>query len=96
MSVFKDKYFIICISAVLIFTLLWTFDENIDESDVSRGIVYDVNESKNGFVFSFEMTDGETQRCFFSEEPMEFGFYSLSGDLSDDGNILFIEKMDLV
>ncbi|HKM08932.1 MAG TPA: hypothetical protein VJX93_00350 [Candidatus Methanomethylophilaceae archaeon] len=93
MSIFKDKYFIISISAVLIFTLLWTFDEDIEKSDDILGIVYDVNESKNGFVFNFDLTNGKTQKCFFIEEPVEFGMYFVSGNFSDDGNIFFIEKM---
>lgn len=92
MSIFKDKYFILSVSAILIFTLFWTMDDDIEERDL-KGIVFDVRESRNGFTFSVETPDGEIRKCFFRECPEIFKPYLIKGNLSDDGTILFVEKM---
>lgn len=92
MSIFKDKYFIISISVILILILFWTTDENIDDDDL-KGIVHDIKESKNGYTFNIETPDGENRKCFHRECPENLKLYSVKGTLSDDGTILFIEKM---
>ncbi len=96
MTIVKDKYFIICVSAVLISTLLWSSLNAENENEEIKGIVFDVRESENGFVFSLESSQGIYQKCFFFEEPEELMAYSISGRLSEDGNIFFVKKMTLL
>ena len=95
MSVFKDKYFIISVSAVLIFTLFWTMDNETVDDDI-KGIVFDIKESKNGFTFYLETTEGKCERCFYREKPEDLKTYSVKGNFSDDNTIFFIEKMTLL
>ncbi len=96
MTILKDKYFIICVSTVLIFALAWSSLNFKEEDQDIKGIVFDVRESENGFVFYLESSQGKCQKCFFNEEPEELMVYSVSGNLSDDGNILFVKKMILL
>lgn len=95
-NILKDKYFLICVSSVLLLVLAWSAintdnDENTER--ISIGIVFNVRETDSGFVFSIEMSDGTIQRCYYSTEPEEFGLYSVKGDFSDDGKMFFIKEM---
>lgn len=92
MSVFKDKYFIISVTAILIFTLFWTMEDEITDDDI-KGVVFDIKETKNGFTFSIETSKGDHVKCFYRECPENMKLYSVKGTFSEDKTILFIEKM---
>lgn len=96
MTIYKDKYFIICVSTVLIFAFAWSTLNVKEENEDIKGIVFDIRESEKGFVFTLESSQGICQKCFFHEEPEELMVYSVSGNLSEDGNILFVKKMILL
>ncbi len=93
MSIFKDKYFIISVSVILIFILFWTSEKDEIHDDDIKGIVFDVKETKNGFTFFIETSDGKHEKCFFKECPEDLKSYSVRGTLSEDGTIIFVEKM---
>jgi hypothetical protein len=95
MSIFRDKYFLISLSAIIIFTLFWTMDDNIAEDNI-KGVVFDIKESKNGFVFYLETSDGKCEKCFFKDRPENLKTYSVKGIYSEDESIFFIEKMILL
>ncbi len=96
MTIVKDKYFIICVSTVLISVLIWSTFNAEDENEDLKGIIFDIRESENGFIFMLESSQGTHQKCFFFEEPEELMAYSISGYLSEDGNIFFVKKMTLL
>ena len=96
MTIFKDKYFIICISTVLIFALAWSTLNVEEENEDIKGIVFDVHRSEKGFVFTLESSEGICRKCFFNEEPKNLMAYSVSGNFSENGNILFVKKMMLL
>ena len=93
MTIFNDKYFIICVSIVLIFALAWSTLEKEEKNEDIKGIVFDVHESEKGFIFTLESSDGICRKCFFHEEPQELMAYSIFGNFSEDGNIFFVKKM---
>lgn len=64
-------------------------DEDNIEYDYS-GIVYDISSSKNGYTFQIQC-DKEDFRCFYSERPLDLGYYKIKGQFSDDGKIFFVE-----
>lgn len=90
-SFVKDKYFLLCLAAAFIL-LCSSFDNDMTDTK-EIGIVYEITESKNGFVFCFENTDGEKMRCFSRSEPEEGSVYEISGNWSDDGTMFFTDFM---
>ena len=79
--------------AVVSFILLFAYYS--DERNAGyqfTGIVHDLKESTNGFIFYIDTKD-ETIRCFSSERPEDLGLYSIRGSFSDDRGIFFVEKM---
>lgn len=95
-GILKDKYFIILISLVLVFILAWSvLDTKTENKDCDRmlGIAFDVRETESGFVFSVEISDGSSYRCFYEECPDELGVYFFYGNFSQDKGLIFLEKM---
>jgi hypothetical protein len=96
MTIIKDKYFIICVSTILIFAYAWSSSVFEDENEDLKGIVFDVHKSDKGFVFTLESSEGNYQKCFFHEEPEELMAYSIIGNFSENRSMLFVEKMTLL
>ncbi len=88
-----NRYIVLGFSLVLI---LGSFVVLFDPDSVSydyTGIVSDVKESTNGYVFQMHTSDHEDIRCFSYEKPKELGYYAISGEMSDDGNIFFVSYL---
>lgn len=96
MSVLRDKYFLLCAAAAFILIASSFFWDSEDDGNGEAGIVRDVRESENGYVFSLEGPDGEEFRCFSKTEPEEGFAYSVEGSWSDDGTMLFVSSMELL
>ncbi len=88
-----DKYSILGLSVVVIIGLFLVFsDDDMMEYDYS-GIVSDIEQSRNGYTFSIQIHDGTVIRCYYSEIPIELGYYSVKGNFSDDGTIFFVSAI---
>lgn len=90
--ILKDRYFILCAMAALIL-LNSTFFVTADDQNGMMGIVSEVDESENGFVFVFDDSSGKRVRCFTRDRPEKGAVYEISGDWSDDKTMLFIGSM---
>lgn len=99
MKIINDKYFLTCISILMIIliSVFLTSEETMEDnfnSDI-RGIVYDVKQTLNGYTFSFQDTDGNFIKCYYKEMPKELT-YCISGNYSKDGSIFFVKEMKLI
>jgi hypothetical protein len=94
MRILRDKYFLLCAAAAFILISSSFFWDSEDGGSGEAGIVRDVNESENGYVFSLEDCNGEEIRCFSKTEPVEGEAYSVKGSWSDDGTMLFVSSME--
>ena len=88
-----SRYTVLGLSVVLIIGSFVLLSDPDSVSYDYRGIVSDVSESTNGFVFHIHTPDQEDIRCFSYERPVELGFYAVSGEISDDGNIFFVSYL---
>lgn len=88
-----DRYSLLCFSIALIITLTVFIDTDEPEDKDMIGVVYDVKQAQAGYTFFMDSTGGDTIKCFFRTEPLEYGIYSLKGTFSDDGSILFVNSM---
>lgn len=70
-------------------------DNDLIEDDI-KGVAYDIKESKNGFVFYLETSDGKCEKCYFKDRPENLKTYSIKGKYSDDESIIFVERMILL
>lgn len=93
-GILKDKYFLFCLLVSVIVIVSVNLNGSVEEGYV--GIVTDVNESANGFVFILNDTDGNRIKCFCREEPETDAVYLIKGDFSDDNTILFISSMSVL
>lgn len=94
MSILRDRYFLLCAAAAFILISSSFFWDSGDDNSGEAGIVRDVRESENGYVFSLEDCGGEEICCFSKTEPEEGGAYSVKGSWSDDGTMLFVSSME--
>lgn len=95
-GILRDKYFIISASLALVLVLAWSVSDEEKENDGGHralGIAFDIKETENGFVFSAEMSDGSSYRCFYKDRPDELGIYFFYGDFSEDSGLIFLKKM---
>ncbi|MDR0888065.1 MAG: hypothetical protein LBM39_02635 [Candidatus Methanoplasma sp.] len=96
------KYIYLCASVIMIILLALFVQPNIEdnthqeENNEILGVVYDIRMSAKGYTFSFEDTEGKNIRCFSYDEPVDNGVYNIKGDMSDDGNMFFINNMQLI
>ena len=88
---YKDKYFLFSLMVSVI--ILMSSNLGNDNHEGTIGIAFDVNESKNGYVFELEDTDGKIIHCFSKEKPLENHLYIIKGSYSDDNMILFISSI---
>jgi len=94
MKIINDKYFLLCISVVIIIFVTTYINIETDENDDSIiGIVYDINESSKGFTFYFQDVFGNIIKCFSYDKPLNNIVYSLRGSVSSDNNIFFVSDM---
>jgi hypothetical protein len=90
-----NKYIVLGLSVIMVISVFLIFERNdIEDYDIS-GIVHDVRESTNGWMFYVSTPDGSDIRCFFKERPVDMGHYGVAGDPSDDGGIFFVSSMEL-
>jgi len=82
------------LSIITVTALFASFDWD-DPSDYdASGIVHDVKETGNGYVFEIFTVQGFDIRCFSSSEPSDLGHYGIIGNTSSDGTIFFVSSMD--
>ncbi|MDY0223786.1 MAG: hypothetical protein RBR05_00095 [Candidatus Methanomethylophilaceae archaeon] len=94
MKIFNDKYFLLCISVIMIIFITSYINIGTNESDDSIvGIVYDINESSKGFTFYFQDVFGNITKCFSYDKPLNNIVYLLKGSMSSDNNIFFVSEM---
>ena len=87
------RYAALGMAVVLVaLTLVLFSDESMQEDPDMTGIVSDVKEGANGYTFTLNTYDGST-RCFFRERPADLSYCGVSGTFSDDGSILFVDRL---
>lgn len=91
---YKDKYFLFSLMVSVI--ILMSSNIGNDGREGIIGIAFDVDESKNGFVFDLEDTDGKIIHCFSKEKPSENNLYKIKGNYSDDNMILFVSSISAI
>ena len=89
------KYVYVGLSVILLISLFSFFSDEYNMDSDYAGIVHDVRTSTNGFTFYIDCSEGSF-RCFFSEKPVEYGYYGIIGEFSSDRNIFFIDRMILL
>ena len=94
MTVSKDKYLIvslICSLILISFSFFDCFDMNND--NVKIGIVSEVRETGNGFVFQFIDDSNITYSCFWKEKPEVHSIYEIKASFSDSKSMIFIDSI---
>ncbi len=91
--ILKDKYFLLCLAVAFIILSSSLFSDGGGSSDRTVGVVYDIRETENGFVFDLYDSDGKTMKCFSRNGPEEGGVYEVGGTESDDGTMFFTNSM---
>jgi len=96
-----EKYTLLCVSVLFIVIIATLTSSNIiqneyDEDERSIGIVYDIRKTEKGFSFYFEDIEGSKMKCFSYDEPVNNGLYKIRGNLSNDGNMFFIDLIELL
>ena len=76
---------------LVVLTLVLFSDESMQEDLDMTGIVSDIREGANGYTFTLNTYDGSV-RCFFRERP-DLSYCGVSGTFSDDGSILFVDRL---
>jgi len=89
-----DRYVLIGLSIIFIIITFAYFSDGSNVEYDYEGFVFDIKETKNGCIFNIE-SDDMIIHCYYSEIPIEFGFYAINGNYSDDNTIFFIESMFL-
>lgn len=94
----SGRYTLLGLSVVAV-ACVFVFFSDPDNIDYDyTGIISDVSESTSGFTFHLHTAAREDIRCFSYEEPLELGYYAVSGEFSNDGNIFFtstIRNLDI-
>lgn len=90
-----DRYVIVGLSVVLVIGIFLAFSDSEPEPD-HTGIVHDVSETRSGYVFELLIDGRSDLRCFSRDRPLEFGYYSVSGSLSNDGSMFFVSDISLL
>lgn len=89
----SNRYAILGISIVVIAGIFVFFTDPNNIRYDHTGIVSDVDDSEKGYTFHLHDAHGNDIRCFSYERPVELGYYAVSGELSDDGNIFFVSVL---
>ena len=88
-----SRYSVLGLSIILIAGSFVILSDPDSVSYDHTGIVSNVSESTNGFTFHLHTSDRTDIRCFSYDRPSELGYYAVSGDMSDDGNIFFVSVL---
>ena len=92
MKIISDKYFLMCAAvAFIIITSSFCLPDETDSGHV--GLVRNVKTSENGFVFTFEESDGSVYRCFSKTEPSVGSLCEIKGSFSGDGTMFFASSI---
>lgn len=92
-----DKYFLLCCSIILIIIIIFISEsEVIEDEDDLIGIIYNISETKNGYIFEFEDSQGKIMKCYYDENPLENKPYKIKGSFSEDGDIFFLDSMKII
>jgi len=95
MKIFHDKYALAAIAAILIVSVVCLTDLVPEPSlDIEvTGVVTDVKRTQNGFTFVITDASGTATKCFHPEGSAEGSVCTVSGRFSDDGSILFANRV---
>ena len=94
MAVSKDKYLILSLICTFLIIILSFIDfSETDENDLKIGMVIQVKETANGFVFDIVDETNTTYSCFFRERPETGSLYELEGPFSDSDTMVFIKYL---
>lgn len=85
-----NRYILIGLSVLALISLFAFFSDESNADYNYSGIVHDVKQSSNGFLFYLD-TGSEDLRCYCSEQPMDLGYYAVRGSFSQDNKIFFAE-----
>ena len=88
----KVRYAVLGFTIILLVLFFCIGSDDDLLSPEYTGIVVDVNEGDNGFIFFLETSDSDI-RCFSSDVPIDLGYYGVIGDFSKDGRIFFVEQL---
>lgn len=89
----SGRYVFLAISVMVIACVFVFFSDPDNIEYEYTGIVSDVSESSSGFTFHLHTSSQEDIRCFSYDEPVGLGYYAISGEFSDDGNIFFVSVL---
>lgn len=89
----SSRYSVLGLAVVLVTGTFVVFSDEDLVGYEYTGIVSDIREGENGFTFTLSGPDGSGMRCFSREEPSDLGYYAVSGEFSDDGNIFFVSSL---
>lgn len=95
MSILKDKYFLMSLFCVFVLILFSFFDIEDKNDDPMIGIITDIKETQNGFVFDLIDADGDIIHCFSKERFRSDSVYEIKGRYSDDRTMFFIESFSM-
>lgn len=89
-------YAIAGIAVILVIAMFVVFSEDVQDVEYEyTGIASDVKESSSGYTFQLNMKDG-SMKCFCRDPVNDMGYYGITGSLSSDGSIFFIERLVLL
>ena len=81
------------LSTVFVIILFFGFSDGEYTDYEYSGIIHDIRDSSNGFVFYIDLDSGETIKCFFNDKPDDLGYYAIKGSYSDDNSMYFIKNI---
>ena len=87
-------YVILGLSVIAAAALFASFDWNDPLDYDASGIVHDIKETGNGYVFKLFTIQGFDIKCFSSSEPLDLGHYGITGNSSSDSSIFFVSAME--
>ena len=94
MEISKDKYLILSVICSLILIGLSFFDFfETNNENLKIGIISEVKETANGYVFEFTDDSNETYSCFFRERPESGSVYEIEGPFKDGKTMVFVEHL---
>ncbi len=91
----RDKYLLIAVLCSVVLIIFSFVPSDEDDEDCMTGIVSNVKESSNGYIFDFMDENGDQIRCFSKQILNSDSVYEISGSFSDDKTIFFISSFSL-
>lgn len=97
MSVFHEKYFLLClIVSFVLFSFAFNYSDVNNNQTEYCGIISEINQTNNGFVCSFIDENNNNMSIFTKNKPSLYDCYILTGNYSEDNSIFFVLSMSLV